>query len=39
MNDAFATIPDTPEILPLGASAPFGRPSWSGLFERPEQRP
>src|SRR5215472_2199721 len=33
MNDAFATVPETPETLPLGASAPFGRPSWSGLLQ------
>ena len=33
MNDAFANLPDTPETLPLGATAPFGRPSWSGLLQ------
>src|SRR5215831_6303307 len=33
MNDAFANLPDTPETLPLGATSPFGRPSWSGLLQ------
>ena len=29
MNDAF----DTPETLPFNATAPYGRPSWSGLLQ------
>src|ERR1700687_135881 len=29
MNDAF----DTPETLPFAATAPYGRPSWSGLLQ------
>jgi DNA end-binding protein Ku len=33
MTDAFATVPETPETLPLGAGSLFGRPSWSGLLQ------
>ena len=29
MNDVF----DTPETLPFTATAPYGRPSWSGLLQ------
>ena len=32
MNDD-ACCPDMPDTLPLGAAAPFGRPSWSGLLQ------
>jgi hypothetical protein len=31
MNDAFPH--DTPETLPFTATAPYGRPSWSGLLQ------
>ena len=31
MNDA--SSPDSPDTLPLGAAAPYGRPSWSGLLQ------
>src|ERR671937_2718565 len=31
MNDASAF--DTPDMLPVGAIAPGGRPSWSGLLQ------
>jgi DNA end-binding protein Ku len=33
MNDAFPNVHDTPETLPLSATAPLGRPSWSGLLQ------
>jgi DNA end-binding protein Ku len=33
MNDAFPKVHDTSETLPLSASTPFGRPSWSGLLQ------
>jgi DNA end-binding protein Ku len=33
MTDAFATVPETPETLSVGAGSLFGRPSWSGLLQ------
>jgi DNA end-binding protein Ku len=33
MSDAFPNVHDTPEHLPFSATAPFGRPSWSGLLQ------
>jgi DNA end-binding protein Ku len=33
MNDGFPNVPDTLETLPFSATAPFGRPSWSGLLQ------
>src|SRR5215831_8233107 len=31
MNDAF--LPDAPDTLPFTGTAPYGRPSWSGLLQ------
>src|SRR5271165_4410110 len=33
MNDTFPNVHDAPETLPFTATAPFGRPSWSGLLQ------
>jgi DNA end-binding protein Ku len=33
MSDTFPHVHDTPETLPFAATAPDGRPSWSGLLQ------